>query len=61
MGTCGLVGPIGVYTAMGGGKGMWLGILFVCFLLPAIITLVLGELLRKAGWIQFGDLKLDLK
>lgn len=61
MGTCGLVGPIGVYTAMGGGKSMWLGILFVCFLLPAIITLVLGELLRKSGWIQFGDLKLDLK
>lgn len=61
MGTCGLVGPIGVYTAMGGGRNMWLGILLVCFLLPAIITLFFGEILRKIGWIKLGDLKLDLK
>ena len=61
MGTCGLVGPIGVYTAMGGGRNMWLGILFVCFLLPAVLTLIFGEFFRKIGWIKFGDLKLDLK
>lgn len=61
MGTCGLVGPIGVYTAMGGGISMWLGILFVCFLLPALLTLLFGELLKKIGWIRPGDLKLDLK
>lgn len=60
MGTCGLVGPIGVYTAMGGGGRMWLAILLVCFLLPAGLTLVFGEVLRKAEWIKLGDLKLDL-
>ena len=60
MGTCGLVGPIGVYTAMGGGGQMWLGILMVCFVLPAVLTLLFGELLRKAEWIKLGDLKLDL-
>ncbi len=60
MGTCGLVGPIGVYTAMGGGVQMWLGILLVCFVLPAALTLVFGELLRKIEWVKFGDLKLDL-
>lgn len=60
MGTCGLVGPIGVYTAMGGGSKMWLGILLVCFALPAVLTLIFGEVLRKIGWIKFGDLKLDL-
>lgn len=61
MGTCGLVGPIGVYTAMtGGGSSMWFGILLVCFLLPAILTLIFGEGLRKLGWIKEGDLKLDL-
>ena len=43
MGTCGLVGPIGIYTAMGGGTSMWLGILFVCFLLPAVLTFIFGE------------------
>lgn len=60
MGTCGLVGPIGVYTAMGGGARMWLGILLVCFVLPAVLAFLLGELARKIGWIQPGDLKLDL-
>lgn len=60
MGTCGLVGPIGIYTAMGGGAEMWLGILLICFVLPAILTWVFGEVLRKIGWIKFGDLKLDL-
>lgn len=60
MGTCGLVGPIGVFTAMGGGARMWMGILLVCFLLPAVLTLIFSELLRKIGWIKTGDLKLDL-
>ena len=60
MGTCGLVGPIGIYTAMGGGTNMWLGILLICFVLPALLTWVFGEILRKIGWIKFGDLKLDL-
>lgn len=61
MGTCGLVGPIGVYTAMPeGGSGMWLGILLICLVLPAVFTLIIGEFLRKIGWIKEGDLKLDL-
>ena len=60
MGTCGMVGPIGVYTAMGGGASMWLGILLVCFLLPAVLTWIFGEILRKLQWIRPGDLKLDL-
>ncbi len=60
MGTCGLVGPIGVYTAMGGGFSMWLAILLICFVLPAALTWCIGEVLIKAGWIRDGDLKLDL-
>lgn len=60
MGTCGLVGPIGICTAMQGGRQMWIGILLVCFLLPAVLTLIFGGLLRKAGWIREGDLKLNL-
>lgn len=60
MGTCGLVGPIGICTSMGGGISMWLGILLICFLLPAILTWLLGELFRRLGWIREGDLKLDL-
>lgn len=60
MGTCGLVGPIGIYTAMGGGTNMWLGILLVCFLLPAVLTLLFGAILRKIGWIKDGDMRLNL-
>lgn len=60
MGTCGLVGPIGIYTAMDGGFSMWIGILLVCFILPAVLTFIFGECLRKAGWIKGDDLKLDL-
>lgn len=60
MGTCGLVGPIGIYTAMPeGGMNMWLGMLLVCFVLPAVLSLIFSEILRKIGWIKFGDMKID--
>ena len=60
MGTCGLVGPIGIYTAMPeGGAKMWIGMLLVCFVLPAVLTWFFGLILRKIGWIKDGDLKID--
>ena len=60
MGTCGLVGPIGIYTAMPeGGANMWIGMLLVCFVLPAVLTWLFGLLFRKIGWIKDGDLKID--
>ena len=39
---------------------MWIGILMVCFVLPAVLSWMFGEILRKMGWIKDGDLKLDL-
>ncbi|MCR5468008.1 MAG: PTS sugar transporter subunit IIC [Lachnospiraceae bacterium] len=69
MGTCGLVGQIGVYTGWlndieAGTKaaitaGDWVGLVLICFILPAIISTVICEMERKAGWIKDGDLKLD--
>ena len=60
MGTCGLVGPFGIITAMpDGGTKMWLGILLVCFVLPAILTWIFGEIFRKLNWIKEGDLKIE--
>lgn len=59
MGTCGLVGPIGILTAMEPSVNMWLGILLVCFLLPGVLTWLFAIPLRKLGWIREGDLKLD--
>jgi len=63
MGTCGLVGPIGVYSsewfAQAGTTG-WVAILMVCIVLPAFITPLIAYPLRKIGWIRPGDLKLEL-
>ena len=70
MGTCGLVGQIGVYSGWvadvaAGTKaaitGMdWLGLILISFVLPAILTWLFAIPLRKWGWIKDGDLKLDL-
>lgn len=61
MGTCGLVGPIGVMTWEGFGSPMsWIGLLAVCIVLPAVLTPIVAWPFRKLGWIKEGDLKLDL-
>jgi len=65
MGTCGLVGQIGMYTGwVADGKAgdplVWVGMLLTHIVLPAIICWALGELFRKIGWIKENDLKLDL-
>jgi hypothetical protein len=60
MGTCGLVGPIGIFTAMPeGGTNMWMGMALVCFILPAVLSWLFGLIFRKIGWIREGDLKID--
>ncbi len=59
MGTCGLCGPVGVWTGWTSPTGFdWLGLVLVCFVLPAVICPVLGYLLRRIGWIKEGDLKI---
>ena len=70
MGTCGFVGQIGVYTGWvadvaSGAKSAitamdWLGLVMISFVLPAVLSLLFCEILRKWGWIKDGDLKLDL-
>ena len=69
MGTCGLVGQIGVYTGWlndiaAGTKAAilpmdWVGLILICFVLPAVLTLLFAFFLRKWGWIKDGDLKLQ--
>ena len=58
MGTCGLVGPIGVIDATEPTLLMWLGLLSVCVVLPALLSLLFSELLRKLGWIKPNDMLL---
>ena len=59
MGTCGLVGPIGILTDSGSSASTWIGLLLLCIVLPGAISLAVSELMRKLGWIKFGDMKLD--
>ena len=68
MGTCGLVGQIGVYTgwvadiAAGTKTAItafdWIGLVLICFVHPAILSWFFGNILRKIGWIKEDDLKL---
>ena len=69
MGTCGMVGPIGVYAgwvndvATGAKAAItgadWLAMVLICFVLPAVLTLFFGAICRRIGWIKEGDLKLE--
>lgn len=68
MGTCGFVGQIGVWSGWvndvaSGAKAAvtsmdWLGLALVCFVLPAVLSVIFCEVLRKIGWIKDGDLTL---
>ena len=60
MGTCGLVGPLGVLKDMDFSATAWIGVGVVCILLPAVLSVVFAALLRKMGWIQEGDMTLEL-
>lgn len=69
MGTCGLVGQIGVYAGWvadvaAGTKAAitavdWIGLILISFVLPAVLTPLIAMPLRKAGWIKDGDMKLQ--
>ncbi len=74
MGTCGLCGQIGVWTgwlspseaAVAKGAAAispsamdWLGLVLICFVLPAILAPLINALCRKLGWVHDGDLKLS--
>jgi len=58
MGTSGLVGQIGTIEAMGDSSQIWLMILLLHFILPALLTLLIAVVFRRKGWIKTGDLSL---
>ena len=63
MGTCGLVGPIGCFSAMTESGNLnwyaWLGMFCICFFTPAVLSLIFSEIMRKLGWIKPGYMKLQ--
>ena len=73
MGTCGLCGPIGVWTgwvapseaavargavAISPTAMDWIGLLLIAIVLPAILSLTINAVVRKLGWVKDGDMKL---
>ena len=71
MGTCGMVGPIGVisgwFSPMAAGASPitptavdWVGLLLICIVLPAILSWIFNEILRKIGWVKDGDMQLTV-
>ena len=73
MGTCGLCGPIGVWSgwvspseaALAKGAAAiapaamdWIGLILICLILPAVLSAAFCAPLRRIGWIREGDLKL---
>lgn len=69
MGTCGFVGQIGVYSGWindiaNGSKTAitsmdWIGLVLICFILPAVLCPLINMICRKLGWVKDGDLMLD--
>ncbi len=70
MGTCGFVGQIGVWSgwvsdvAAGTKPAItpmdWIGLLLVCFVLPAILSWAFNLVLRRLGWVKPGDMQLEV-
>lgn len=64
MGTSGLVGIFGAIDAsVEVGLPEWklaLGIVFCCFVIPAVVCFAVSELMRKLGWIKYGDQSLSV-
>lgn len=63
MGTSGLVGPLATFATMteaGAAAGpLTMKILCLYFLAPAVISLGIHMLMKKAGWVKAGDMKLE--
>ncbi len=69
MGTCGLVGQIGVIDGWvndvaAGTKASitamdWAGLILISFVLPAVICPLINMFLKKLGWVKDGDMKLS--
>ena len=63
MGTAGLVGQIMTWQTMIATEApsvVLFKIILIQIVLPAIVTLLISEFMRKKKWIKFGDMKLEL-
>lgn len=74
MGTCGFCGQIGVWSgwfnpteeaiargaqAITPGAMDWIGLILICFVLPAVLCPLINLGVRKLGWVKDGDMTLS--
>ncbi|WP_366409470.1 PTS sugar transporter subunit IIC [Proteiniclasticum sp.] len=60
MGTSGLVGQFDAISVMGSNSRTLFLILLMHIILPALLTLLISEIMRKKGYIKPGDMKLNV-
>ncbi len=69
MGTCGMLGPIGIILGWYMPENSypntvttldWIGLVLICFVLPALLSWLFYFIMKKLNWIKDGDMKLDL-
>lgn len=63
MGTAGLVGQIMTWQTMiqtEPAMMVLIKILLIQIILPAAVTLLISEFMRRKGWIKFGDMRLEM-
>ncbi len=60
MGTCGLVGPIGIFADMGFTQTSIIGVILLCVIAPAVLSIIFNEIMRRLGLVKTGDMALDL-
>ena len=63
MGTAGLVGQIMTWQVMTQTEEpmvVMIKMVMIQIVLPALLTLLFSEYMRKKKWIRYGDMKLDL-
>lgn len=59
MGTSGFVGQIMTLNVMGASGSVWIAIILLHFIGPAVISLLISELMRRKGLIRPGDMKIN--
>lgn len=69
MGTCGLLGPVGMILGWYSPENGYpyevttlniIGLVLICFILPAVLSLIFNQILRRIGWVKDGYMKLDI-
>lgn len=58
MGTSGFVGQVGTLAAMGHSSHVWLSMVLMHFIFPALLCLCISWWMQRKGWIKVGDLTL---